>query len=106
MFETYTVESILEIYQNKTKVRSIAESFLPEHISLRIDAAVAIYQADLTQKQYDVLVLHYGLGLTTREVAAILDISQATVIGRISSMKKRLQKVIDIWNAKENIEYC
>ncbi len=50
--------------------------------------------ADLTPEQRIVLVLHKLEGLTSQEVAEILDTSKAVVEGRIHRAKRSLQKIL------------
>jgi RNA polymerase sigma-70 factor (ECF subfamily) len=63
-----------------------------------LENSLAVWQAidALPDRQHDVILLRYSLGLTVPETAAVLGITEATVRSTVRDARRRLRAALDL----------
>lgn len=64
-----------------------------------------VSEAKLTSKQNTVLELYFYDQLTQEEVSRIMGISQQAVLDHLEKIKKKLNKVLKKWRAKDEEQF-
>lgn len=107
--------SVLDEYETSTRtaIDVSAESFTPEAIVLASERAEAVSEAvaALPDGSREIVELHYGEGLTYKEIADRLDITVTSIEGRLYRARQRLkeglkmtQTTTDMFELKEQVE--
>lgn len=95
---TYSVDDVIGALSGAdTYVISAAYSGRYEMVDIVIDAELALQQADLTEKQLEVMYYIWIVGWTQDFTAKVLGVSQSAVSQREFVARKNIQKVLDRW---------
>ena len=68
------------------------------HHVYKMDVDTIIDKANITDKQRNIVVMHYIEGYTQEEIAKTLGITQQGVFNSLTGVKKRIEKVLKGWN--------
>lgn len=67
------------------------------HVEMLIDIDLMLKEANLTDRQMEVVKYHYFEQLTQDETAELLGVKQQTVLDHIKSIKRKISKVALKW---------
>lgn len=67
------------------------------HVEMLIDIDLMLKEANLTDRQMEVVKYHYFEQLTQDETAELLGVKQQTVLDHIKSIKRKINKVALKW---------
>lgn len=98
----YTSEFIIGSLSNKAKIEEgLLYAGGIDQLNLLIDLELLLEEANLTERQMQVVDLYYCKQYTQEEVSRRLGVSQQAVLDHIKKIKSKIQKVINIWGAKD-----
>lgn len=98
---TYNINDVIRALKNKESFElnaGLKGNFDLLHIV--IDSELALQQAELTDRQKQVIDLYWFEDRTLSDVGFILGISHQAVADSVKQVKDKLQKVLDKWGTE------
>ena len=98
--ETYNINCVIRALRNKETFElnaGLSGNF--ELLHTVIDSELALRQANLTERQKQVIGLYWFEDRTLSDVGAILGISYQAVADCVKQARNKLQKVLDKWGS-------
>lgn len=97
----YSTEFMVGSMSNRRKIEESLYFSGIEQLEILIDMDMMLKEAELTEKQAQVVDLYFFNQFTQEEVSQKLGISQQAVLDHIKKVKMKLQKVLKGWKDKD-----
>ena len=99
---SYTNEFMLGAMTNRGKIRESLYFSGVEQLEILLDMDLMIEEANLTEKQAQVVDLYYFNQYTKEEVSQRLGISQQAVLDHLKKVKNKIEKVLERWRGLDD----
>ena len=98
----YTSAYIMGSLSNRLKIQeSCYYTGVIDQVDLILDMDRLLEEANLTEKQLQVIQLYYFNQYTQDEVSKKMGISQQAVLDHLKKVKVKISKVVEVWRVKD-----